>query len=238
MSVTPAVEIVDVTKNYAALRPLRIASLSVAAGERVAISGIDAGGAELFVNLVTGASLPDAGEVRVFGRRTADIPDGDEWLASLDRFGIVSDRGVLLEGSTVIQNMALPFSLAIDPVPEGVLEQVMALGIECDIPYDSLEQQVGTVSSSVRARVHLARALALSPQVLLLEHPTAAVPEGERAQFGAIVARVCEVRRLTALAITLDPAFAAAAAHRVLTLQPATGQLVAARRNWWKRGGA
>ena len=235
MTATPAIEIVGVTKSYAALRPLRIASLVVAPRERVALSGIDAGGAELLVNLVTGASLPDDGEVRVFGRRTTDIPDGDEWLSSLDRFGIVSERGVLLEGSTVIQNLALPLTLEIDPVPENALRQVMALGIECDIPYDWLEQQVGGIPSAVRARVHLARAVALEPQLLLLEHPTAAMHEkNERTAFGEIVARVCETRGLSALAITMDTAFAAALAHRTLTLQPATGQLGAARRPWWR----
>jgi ABC-type lipoprotein export system ATPase subunit len=234
MTTAPAIEIVGLTKIYAALRPLRIASLAVAPAERVALSGIDAGAAELLVNLVTGASLPDEGEVRVFGRRTADIPDGDEWLSSLDRFGIISERGVLLEGATVIQNVALPFTLAIDPVQDDARREVMALGIECDIPYDWLEQPVGTVPAAVRARVHLARALALGPRLLLLEHPTAAMPEGERAGFGAVVARVCEARGLTALAITFDTAFAAAAAHRTLTLQPATGQLVAARRLGWR----
>ncbi len=214
MTGPPAIEMTAVTKSYAALRPLRIASLAVAAGERVALSGIDSGGAELVVNLVTGASLPDEGEVRIFGRRTADIPDGDEWLASLDRFGIISERGVLLEGSTVIQNLALPLTLEIDPVPEDARQQVMALGIECDIPYDWLAQPVATVPPAVRARVHLARALALGPDVLLLEHPTAAIPEGERAAFGAVVARVCDARSLAALAMTFDAAFAAAAAHR------------------------
>ncbi len=233
MTVTPAIEIAGVTKSYAALRPLRIASLAVGAGERVALGGIDSGGAELMVNLVTGASLPDEGEVRIFGRRTADIPDGDEWLASLDRFGIISERGVLLEGSMVIQNLALPLTLEIDPVPEDARQKVMALGIECDIPYDWLAEPVGTVPPAVRARVHLARALALGPEVLLLEHPTAAIPEGERAAFGAVVARVCDARSLTALAMTFDAAFAAAAAHRTLTLQPATGELVSARRRWW-----
>jgi ABC-type sulfate/molybdate transport systems ATPase subunit len=89
----------------------------------------------------------------------------------------------------------------------------------------------------VRARVHLARALALAPRLLLLEHPTAAVPEPERALFGAVVARVCDARGLTVLAVTFDTAFAAAAAHRTLTLQPGTGQLVAVRRSWWRFGG-
>jgi ABC-type transporter Mla maintaining outer membrane lipid asymmetry ATPase subunit MlaF len=238
MTAAPAVEIVGVTKSYGALRPLRIASLTVAAGERVALSGIDAAGAELLVNLVTGASLPDAGDVRVFGRRTSDIPDGNEWLASLDRFGIVSERGVLLEGSTVMQNLALPFTLQIDPIPETTVVQATALAVECGITPEWREQQVGRVPPAVRVRVHLARALALAPQVLLLEHPTANVPEAERAPFGAVVARVCDARALTALALTFDTAFAGAAAHRTLTLQAATGQLIAARaarRSWWRK---
>ncbi len=230
----PAIELAGVTKSYGGLRPLRIRSLVVAPGERVALSGIDAAGAELLVNLVTGASLPDEGEVRIFGRRTADIPDGDEWLASLDRFGIVSERGVLLEGSTVRQNLALPFSLEIDPVPEPTGRQVAALAAECGIAAEWMDRQTGPVPPAVRARIHLARALALGPEVLLLEHPTAAVPEAERAAFGAVVARVCDARRLTALAITFDTVFAAAAVHRTLTLQPASGQLAAARRGWWR----
>jgi hypothetical protein len=68
-----------------------------------------------------------------------------------------------------------------------------------------------------------------------MEHPTAALAESERARFGLVVARLCEARGLTLLAVTLDPAFASTAAHTTLTLQPATGQLVAARRSWWRR---
>ncbi len=108
---TPVLQITGVQKRYQSLRPLRIQELTIAAGERVAVSGFDAGAAEVLVNLVTGASLPDEGEVRVLGHRTADIVDGDEWLASLDRFGIVSPRGVLLEGATLEQNLAMPFTL-------------------------------------------------------------------------------------------------------------------------------
>ena len=231
----PLIEIKQVVKNYSALRPLRIASLSIAAAERVAIAGIDAAGAEVMLNLVTGASLPEEGEVRVFGRRTADIADGDEWIASLDSFGIVSERAVLLEGATLAQNLALPLTLEIDPLAAGTLERVQALAEECDIAPEWLEQRAGDVPAPVRARAHLARAIALGPRLLLMEHPTAALAESERTRFGAVVARVCEARALTLLAMTLDSAFASAAAQTTLTLQPATGQLVAARRSWWRR---
>jgi ABC-type transporter Mla maintaining outer membrane lipid asymmetry ATPase subunit MlaF len=206
----PVVEMRGIVKSYNALRPLRIAELSIAAAARVAVSGIDAPGAEVMLNLVTGASLPDEGEVRVFGRSTAAVSDGDEWLASLDRFGIVSERAVLLEAATLTQNLALPFAL------------------------EFLLQRAGDVPAAVRTRVHLARAIALDPRLLLMEHPTAALAEGDRARFGSIVARVCEARTLTMLAVTQDLAFASAAAHETLALQAATGRLTAARRSWWR----
>src|SRR5262249_9007740 len=90
-------EIAGVSKSYGALRPLRLQQLAVASGESWAIVGLDQAAAELFVNLITGATLPDAGEVRIFGRPTAAIADSTDWLATVDRFGIVSDRAVLLD---------------------------------------------------------------------------------------------------------------------------------------------
>jgi len=132
MTAEPVVEMRGVVKKYNALRPLRIAQLAIASGGRVALSGIDAPGAEVMLNLVTGASLPDEGEVRVFGQSTAAVANGDEWLASLDRFGIVSERAVLLEGATLTQNLALPFALEIDPVPPETVQRVELLA-DCSL---------------------------------------------------------------------------------------------------------
>lgn len=235
MTAEPIVAIRGVVKNYNALRPLRIAELTIAPGARVAISGIDAGGAEVLLNLVTGASLPDQGEVRVFGRSTANVSNGDEWLASLESFGIVSERAVLLEGATLTQNLALPFALDIDPVPPETIERVEALAVECGIDGGFLPQRAGDVPAAVRARVHLARAIALGPKLLLMEHPTATLDERDRGVFGAQVGRVCEARELSLLAVTQDALFASAAAHETLALDAATGRLNTARRSWWRR---
>jgi len=235
MTAEPIVEMRGVVKRYNALRPLRIAELSLASGGRVAVAGIDAPGAEVMLNLVTGASLPDEGDVRIFGQSTSDVSDGEQWLASLDRFGIVSERAVLLEGATLTQNLALPFALEIDPVPPDTLARVEALADECEIARDYLAQRAGDVPAAVRSRVHLARAIALNPRLLLMEHPTAALEETARTPFGKMVARVCDRRTLTMLAVTQDLQFATAAAHETLTLQGASGRLVAARRSWWRR---
>ncbi len=235
MTSGPILEMRGIVKNYNALRPLRIAELSIAPAGRVAVAGIDAPGAEVMLNLVTGASLPDEGEIKVFGRRTSDVSDGNEWLASLDRFGIVSERAVLLEAASLTQNLALPFALEIDPVPPETIARVEALAEACDIGREYLPARAGDVPAGVRVRVHLARAIALQPRLLLMEHPSAALAERERAPFGAVVARVCDERSLTMLAVTQDLQFASAAAHETLTLQGATGRLVAARRAWWRR---
>ena len=228
---TPVLEISGILKNFQSLRPLRLQALSIAPGERVAISGLDAPAAEVLVNLVTGASLPDQGEVRVLGRATSEIVNGDEWLASLDRFGIVSPRGVLLESATIAQNMAMPFTLEIDPVPPDVAARVAALAVECGIP--DVAGMTGAAPPEIRVRVHLARAVALQPALLILEHPTAAVPEHAREALARDFVTVTAVRRLAALVITQDEAFAKAAADRALTLEGATGAVKPAKRGWF-----
>jgi ABC-type polar amino acid transport system ATPase subunit len=225
-----------VRKNYSALRPLRIRALTITEAERVALLGLDAPAAELMINLVTGASLPDEGQIEVLGQRTADIADGDAWLSSLDRFGIVSNRAVMMDGATLAQNLAMPFTLDIDPIPPEVRSRVDALAAECGIAAHRsawLDRQAGEAPPEVRMRGHLARAVALEPRLLLFEHPTAIVPETEREAFADDVVAVTTRRRLAALVMTQDRAFAARVAERVLTLDGATGEMAPSRRKWF-----
>ena len=231
----PAVlEMRQVSKSYGGLRPLRIASLVVIEGERVSIGGVEAGAGELLVNLVTGATLADSGEVRVFGRPTSDIADGDEWLDSLDRFGIVSPRGVLLEGSTLLQNLAMPYTLQIDPVPSDVEEQVRQLAAGCGIdPERTLGVIAGELPPDLRVRAHLARALALNPSFVVIEHPTADVQPAARQPLAADIARACNAGAVTTLVLTNDDLFAKAVAPRNLRLHGATGELQPLKRGWF-----
>jgi predicted ABC-type transport system involved in lysophospholipase L1 biosynthesis ATPase subunit len=133
--VTPVVlELADVVKDYRSLRPLRLERLAVAAGESVAIVGLDRAMAEVFVNLVTGAALPDRGEVKVFGRATSAIEDSAGWLTLVDRFGIVSERAVLLDALDVLQNLSMPFTLDIEPPPQDVRLRAASWGARLDWP--------------------------------------------------------------------------------------------------------
>lgn len=228
-----ALELAGVVKDYRGLRPLRIADLVVEAGERVAIAGLDRAAAEVFVDLVNGALLPDAGVVRVLGRSTADITEADDWLAWLDAFGILTPRAVLLESSSLAQNLALPLSLDFDPMPAALRAQVEALAAEVELPAERLDRPIGDLPPEVRLRAHLAKALALGPKVLLLEHPTLSLDGQDTRPFADTVRRVAEARRLALVALTEDPVFADVVATRALKLTGGTGALTSTR--GWRR---
>jgi ABC-type transporter Mla maintaining outer membrane lipid asymmetry ATPase subunit MlaF len=222
-----------VVKDYRGLRPLRIKHLEVHEGQSVALLGLDQGAAEVFVNLVTGASVPDTGVVRVFGKSTAETTDADSWLASLDDFGILSERAVLLDALTAMQNIAMPFTLDVDPVPDAIRPQVLALTEEVGLEPAEVQRPVGALTPLARARVRLGRALALNPRILVAEHPNAMLSGNDVPLFAADLAKVVANRKLTSLTVTADRTFAAAVAEDVLTLQPASGELRAAA--GWRR---
>jgi ABC-type lipoprotein export system ATPase subunit len=226
----PVLHIVNVRKQYQGLRPLRMNDLSIVAGERVAVSGLDAGAAEVLVNLVTGASVPDEGQVLVLGQSTASISDGEAWLASLDRFGIVSPRAVLLDSATLLQNLAMPLTLDIEPVKPDIAARVTELARAAGIDDASLERPIAALDTAIQARAHLVRAVALEPALLILEHPTARLAAGQGKAFGDAVARIAGARALATLIISEDAEFAAAAATRRLALQGATGELKSPKR--------
>jgi len=231
--VTPVLEISGVAKDYRGLRPLRLQQLSVAPGEHVAIVGFDQPSAEVFVNLVTGATVPDAGTVSLFGRPTTQIADSADWLAVVDRFGIVSARAVLLDQLTVTQNLAMPFTLEIEPPADDVRERAERLAVEVGLHEAAWARPSGQLDAVDRARMRLARALALDPAVLLLEHASAGLEHDAAARFGAAVRAIAERRGVALLAVTADEMFASAAASRVLTWEPATGRLNDRRRRGW-----
>jgi ABC-type transporter Mla maintaining outer membrane lipid asymmetry ATPase subunit MlaF len=227
------VELRDVRKDYRGLRPLRVKHLQLRNGQALALLGFDEIAAEVLVNLITGATVPDEGDVSIFGESTAALPDGDAWLASLDRFGILSARAVLLDEITVEQNLALPFTLELDPIPDPVRTQVRDLAAEVGLNPPDLVRSPATLPPLDRLRLRLARAVALSPHLLLAEHPNAYVPAEDVPLFATDYARVVTRRGIASLVITADRTFAAAVAEQVLTLQPATGELKPA--SLWQR---
>lgn len=226
---TPLIEIDGLVKSYGGLRPLRLGRFALTAGERVALAGFDQITAEVFVNLVTGATLPEEGAVRIFGRATSDITDSADWLATVDRFGIVSERVVLLDQYSAAQNIAMSLTLDIEPLAPDVEVTVGALGADVGLESSMLSGQVQALSAASRHRVRLARAIAEGPAVLLVEHPLAGLSSADVASLAADLARVAESRGLGVVVLAANAEAARPFATRVLLLNGATGELTEAR---------
>ncbi len=215
----------DVVKDYRSLRPLRVERFELRQDESVALLGFDQTAAEILVNLITGATLPDSGDVDVFGVSTRNIGDPDAWLVEMDRFGILSPRVVLLDAFTVEQNLALPFTLEVEQLSEPVRAKVRELAQEVGLDSNLLPASAAVLDPEGQLRLRLAKALALGPRVLLAEHPNAALPLEAVSRFGADLKRIAAARQLALLVMTADSSFARAVSSRTLTLKPATGEL-------------
>jgi predicted ABC-type transport system involved in lysophospholipase L1 biosynthesis ATPase subunit len=222
----------EVEKDYKSLRPLRVRHLELRQGESVALLGFDATAAEILVNLITGATLPDSGDVDVFGVSTRLIADPDAWLVEMDRFGILSQRVVLLDAFTVEQNLALPFTLEIEQLSDTVLASVRVLAAEVGL-LPQLSQRPASLDAEAKLRLRLGKALALGPRVLLAEHPNAMLPADAVSRFAAALAAIVAARKLSMLVMTADSAFARAVSTRTLTLNAATGELK--RESGWRK---
>jgi ABC-type lipoprotein export system ATPase subunit len=222
----PLIHIARVTKSYQGLRPLRIAAFSAGRQDRIVLSGFDAMAAEMFVYLVTGAALPDEGDIVIAGRNTRDIATDTEWLASLDRFGIVTHRAILLESTSVAANLALPRTLAIDPMTPEMRQQVEADAAAVGLPAPALDGPAHALSPALRLRLHLARALTANPELLLLEHPTGLLDKAEDAiAFGDTLKQLSAARGFGFVAISEDDNFAKGSGGERRRLNPATGRL-------------
>ena len=221
-----------VSKDYRSLRPLRIAELDLTPGRSLALLGFDQTMAEVFVDLITAAVLPDSGEIVAFGQHTSSIADPGSWLTTLDQFGLFTERAVLVEQFTVEQNLALPLSITVEHMTPEIRARVGELASEIGLAKE-LHRQAGVLGPAMRARIRLGRALALFPKVFVAEHPNATLSGQDATDLGTDMARVIEARGIASVVLTADQSFARAVAKEVLVLEPATGALKPA--SSWRR---
>ena len=149
---------------------LQDVSLSVAAGEYVAIMGESGAGKSTLLNLIAGLDTPDAGRIVLDGAELTALDDAARTLLRRARMGFVFQAFHLLPHLSVERNIALPLSLngvTGEPARVRIEEMLAAVGLSGRGP-----SSPGELSGGEMQRVAVARALVHKPQLVLADEPT------------------------------------------------------------------
>jgi nitrate/nitrite transport system ATP-binding protein len=209
-------EVTNVSKGYGPAgkrtEVLEAINLEVEAGEFVAIIGYSGAGKTTLMSLLAGLTKPDTGTIRLRGKEM-DGPGPDR--------GVVFQNYSLLPWLTVFENVAL----AVDQVfPQWSAEQRRAhtekyIGLVNLTP--ARNKVPRELSGGMRQRVSVARALAMQPEILLLDEPLSALDALTRANLQDEINRICQEEKGTVILITNDPDEAILLADRVIPLTAA-----------------
>ncbi len=215
MDTQPIIEFRNVSKHFgegiARDEILKGLDLKVRDGEFLAILGFSGTGKSTLVNLMAGLHLPDGGEV-LFRGRPVEGPGPER--------GLVFQSYSLMPWLTVQGNVAL----AVDAVHKGRTKDERRAIVDRYVRMvclgHSADRRPAELSGGMRQRVAVARALAMSPDVLLMDEPLSALDALTRANLADEIERIWETERKTVVLVTNDVDEAVILADRILCLEP------------------
>jgi putative ABC transport system ATP-binding protein len=216
----------DLHKSFGLTHALRGASLSVRAGEVLAVMGPSGSGKSTLLHCLAGVLTPDAGEVTLDGMRVDLLGDNRRTRLRRTIFGFVFQFGQLVPELPVVENIALPLLLAGDRRRAALCaarDWLPRLGL------DGLHDRLpGDLSGGQAQRVAIARALIAAPRVLFADEPTGALDSVAADQVMEVLIDEVRAQGACVLMVTHEPRVAAYA-DRTVTVRD--GRVVHPARN-------
>jgi phospholipid/cholesterol/gamma-HCH transport system ATP-binding protein len=177
--------------------------LSVRRGEILGLVGGSGSGKSVLLNTIIGLREPQAGEIKVFGEdlRRASTR---RWTAIERRWGVLFQAGALFSNLTVKENVAAPL-FEHSGLPRKEIYELAELKVALvGLGPEALDRKPAELSGGMRKRAGLARALALDPELLFLDEPTAGLDPIAAAAFDELILDLQRSLRLTVVMVTHD----------------------------------
>nr|WP_246237967.1 ATP-binding cassette domain-containing protein [Pseudomonas akapageensis] len=172
-------------------------------GEILAVVGGSGSGKSVLLRSIIGLRRPNEGEVRVFGQSLQDLSE-EERSKVERRFGVLFQRGALFSSLTVTENVALPL-IEYAGLSRDEAEHLAAVKLAlAGLPISAAEKYPASLSGGMIKRAALARALALDPDILFLDEPTAGLDPIGAAAFDQLILTLRDALGLSVLLITHD----------------------------------
>jgi phospholipid/cholesterol/gamma-HCH transport system ATP-binding protein len=189
-------------KSFGVQNVLHGIDLTVNKGEILAILGKSGTGKSVLLRLLIGLERPDAGSISIRGEETTRL-SMDKLNEMRMKVGFLFQEGALYDSLTIAENVAFPLrrhaKLSDSERTEKVRTLLLSVGLDKD-----LDKMPCDISGGMKKRVGLARALALDPEIILFDEPTAGLDPITAAEIGALIEKLRKERGVTSVVVTHD----------------------------------
>ena len=212
-------EVDDLHVTFDSQSVLRDVNLSVTRGETLAIIGESGCGKTVLLKSIIGLVPPTHGTVHFDGHNLAELNDRELTRQRL-RFGYVFQNAALFDSLTVGQNVAFPLRQQGGHSSHQVREMVLAGLAEVGLPETVVSKKPAELSGGMRKRVGLARALIISPELMLYDEPTTGLDPIMSDVINELLLRTKNQHHVTSIIVTHDMRTAHKVADRVVMVYP------------------
>ncbi len=199
----PVIEVTDLTKRYGRTVIHEHLDLEVRRGEIVSLVGGSGSGKTTLIRQILGLEAPSSGTIHIFGEDTAKMSEHAARLLR-SRSGMLFQHGALFSTMTVFDNIAQPLR-ELGKIPPALLTDIVMLKLEMvGLSGRHAAKMPAALSGGMVKRVGMARALALEPELLFLDEPTAGLDPQASEEFVELIATLHRALGLTVVMVTHD----------------------------------
>jgi phospholipid/cholesterol/gamma-HCH transport system ATP-binding protein len=212
----PAVAVTDLQKSFGSQKVLNGINLAVKRGETLAVLGRSGTGKSVLLRLIIGLEKPDSGSVCIHGQDIAGLAL-DQLGEIRKKMGFLFQHAALYDSLTVEQNVAFPLQHHKKMSKSEQRDRVHALLAEVGME-GAVAKMPSDISGGMQKRVGLARALALEPDILLLDEPTAGLDPISSGEIDDLVLKLQKEHHMASIVVTHDLHSAKTIADRLALL--------------------